>query len=263
MKERGIKEELIERVKEIYKETISRVKVREKKGENIWLVRGVRQGCPMSPILFNILISDLKERLKKRGKGRITVRGERIFSLAYADDLVLIAEEESGMRLMMAELEKYLEEKDLVLNAEKSKIMKFKKGGGKEKNQTWKWKRKNIEVVKEYKYLGVWLQKNGRLERQMQESIRKTGVTMREVWGIGKRRFGRDWKRRLWLFDTLVWTVMGYGVELWGWNSWKRMEGMQEKFLRWLIRADWKTPGYMVKEEFKREDLRIRGLKRA
>lgn len=38
-------------------------------------------------------------------------------------------------------------------------------------------------------------------------------------WGIGKRWFGRDSGRRLWLFDRLVWTVMGYGVEIWDWKE--------------------------------------------
>jgi len=34
-----------------------------------------------------------------------------------------------------------------------------------------------------------------------------------QIWGIGKRRFRRDWRRRIWLFDTLVWTV-SYGMEV-------------------------------------------------
>jgi len=36
----------------------------------------------------------------------------------------------------------------------------------------------------------------------------KTAAILGQIWGIGKRR---DWDRRLWLFDRLVWTVMGYG----------------------------------------------------
>jgi len=50
------------------------------------------------------------------------------------------------------------------------------------------------------------------------------------VWGIGKRRFGRNWQRRIWMFDTLVWTVMGYGAEIWGWEEREKMERTQESF---------------------------------
>lgn len=44
--------------------------------------------------------------------------------------------------------------------------------------------------------------------------MRKASGAMREIWGIGKRWFGGDVKRRLWLFDMMVWTVMSYGVEV-------------------------------------------------
>jgi len=37
---------------------------------------------------------------------------------------------------------------------------------------------------------------------------------MEQVWGIGKRKFGRKWGKRIWLFDVLVWTVMAWGRDL-------------------------------------------------
>lgn len=63
----------------------------------------------------------------------VKVRGRRIYLLAYADDLVFLAEEEEGMRGMMRRLEKYSTEKDLKLNVGKSKMMRFRKGSGREK----------------------------------------------------------------------------------------------------------------------------------
>lgn len=50
----------------------------------------------------------------------------------------------------------------------------------------------------------------------MLETMKRAMAVMGQVWGVGKRRFGRDWGRRLWLFDRLVWTVLGYRVEIWG-----------------------------------------------
>lgn len=55
-----------------------------------------------------------------------------------------------------------------------------------------------------------------RVRKWQFNGCRGAAVAMRQVWGIGKRRFRGDWGRRVWLFDRLVWTVMGYGVEIWG-----------------------------------------------
>jgi len=99
-------------------------------------------------------------------------------------------------------------DKEEELNTEKTNIIKFRRGGGREKKKEWRWKGRKIEEVKEIKYLGYVLQKNGGQEAQIRERAKKAAAIMGQVWGIGKRRFGRDWGRRLWLFDRLVWTVM-------------------------------------------------------
>ena len=42
--------------------------------ENFWLARGVTQGCPLSALLFIILISDMEEEMRKKGWGGLSVR---------------------------------------------------------------------------------------------------------------------------------------------------------------------------------------------
>lgn len=54
------------------------------------------------------------------------------------------------------------------------------------------------------------MQRNGQ-KTQVRNRVKKTAVAMRQVWGIGKERFGGDWGRSICLFDRLAWTVMGYG----------------------------------------------------
>lgn len=53
------------------------------------------------------------------------LRKGRVYSLAYADDVVLMSENEAGMRLMIGEFEKYVREKDLWINVEKIMVMRF------------------------------------------------------------------------------------------------------------------------------------------
>lgn len=49
---------------------------------------------------------------------------------------------------------------------------------------------------------------------------------------------------------------MEFGAEIWGWREWKKVEAMQERWIRW-------TPGYMVREEIRKEKLRIGNREKA
>jgi len=57
------------------------------------------------------------------------------------------------MKEIMRRLERYLTNKNLQLNAEKSKMLCFGKIGGNRRRVKWMWKGKRIEEVSEFKYL--------------------------------------------------------------------------------------------------------------
>lgn len=67
-------------------------------------------------MLFSILIADMEERMSKRLKGGTILGSKKLYSLAYADNIVLLAEDERGMRLMIKEFKRYAEEKNLRVN---------------------------------------------------------------------------------------------------------------------------------------------------
>jgi len=102
--------------------------------------------------------------------------GERkVYTLAYANDMVLI-EEEDDMRTMMEKSEKYLEKKKVELNPDKIKIVRFRKGGRRKRKKEWRWKGRRIEKVKEIKYLEYVLQKNGGQEAQVKDRRKKAAA---------------------------------------------------------------------------------------
>lgn len=191
MRERGVREGLVERVEEMLRETRSRVRVGGKVGSGFWTARGVRQGCPISPMLFNLLTADLEEEMQRVRWGEIKLEGNRVCTLAYADDVVLLAEEEGEMRSIIERLERYVDGKGLELNVEKTKVLRFREGGGRMSKVNWWWKGKKIEEVKEFKYLGYTVQRNEGQERHIKERVARAATVMGQVWGIGKRRFGR------------------------------------------------------------------------
>lgn len=110
MRQRGIRKGLIERIEEVLREIRSRVRVGKRVDKGFWTTRGVRQRCPL---LFNLLIMDLEEEMDKVRWEKIKLERER---MAYANDVVLLAEEENEIKSMIGRFEDYLERKRLDLN---------------------------------------------------------------------------------------------------------------------------------------------------
>lgn len=69
MRRRGVREGLVSRCEELLRETSSRVRVGDEEGSVFWTERGVRQGCPLSPCLFMLLIADLDEEMEEESWG--------------------------------------------------------------------------------------------------------------------------------------------------------------------------------------------------
>ena len=70
-----------------------------------WTEKGVRQGCPLSPLLFSIVIADVEEEMRTGQVGGMRVGKERIWTLACAGDLVL-AKSMDGMKEIIRRLER-------------------------------------------------------------------------------------------------------------------------------------------------------------
>ena len=90
--------------------------------------KGVRQGCPLSRLLFILFIADIEEYLRRRQERGITIGNKRVYALAYTDGPAMIAETNGEMEIMIKYLNKYFKDKELEVNAETSKIMVFSKG---------------------------------------------------------------------------------------------------------------------------------------
>ena len=73
----------------------------------------------------------------------------------------------------LIDLLSYLDKIGLELNAGKTKVLRFREGGRRMSRMSWWWKRKKIEEVKEYKYLGYIFQRNGGKEIHIWERQQK------------------------------------------------------------------------------------------
>lgn len=113
--------------------------------------------------------------------------------------------------------------------------------------------------MKEIKYLGYVLQRNGGQDAQVRDRGKKAAAIM----GNRKEKVRKRLGRRLWLFDRLVWPVIEYGVEVWGWKEREKLERLEERYLRCVLGVERRTPWYPVREELQREKLSVKAGRRA
>ena len=124
LRNRGYPEHLIQTVKSLYEGTKIMIKGNQMKEE---INQGVRQGCSLSPILFNIYMDDMIREWKKMVPSGIYL-GNHVYLnlLLYADDQVIIQENEDDLQRSIYKLNQLCKEYNFHISLQKTKIMAFK-----------------------------------------------------------------------------------------------------------------------------------------
>jgi hypothetical protein len=138
----------------IYSNTKYAIKMSDGLSEEFNSNVGIKQGCVLSPILFNIFLSDLP-CISDQSCDPIELFDININCLMFADDLVLMSNSAIGLQNCLSKLESNCAKWKLTLNTNKTKVLIFNKGGHIIRRFTFTFNRLEIDIVTNDCYLGI------------------------------------------------------------------------------------------------------------
>lgn len=102
MEKFGFSKDFIHCIQALYSSPTARIKVNGSLSDSITLQRGCRQGCPLSPYLFNLFIEPLAQAIRQEtGLNGIFVGAEEYKISLYTDDvLITIKDPNLGLPLL-------------------------------------------------------------------------------------------------------------------------------------------------------------------
>jgi exonuclease III len=201
--------------------------------------KGLRQGCPSSPLNFNVYINDIMDNMRELGVETEGLR-ERICGLLFADDLVLMCPTRNNLRQCAKLLEKWAETAQMSFGHAKCAVMGFgPKAHKKVSHRTQKWHLtgKEIKVVEQYTYLGICFDSSLSLEKMAQERRTKGEKVAHGLYALLTDQ-SIPLFARIKVIKACLTPVLTYGSEIWGMST-KRTNIVQPvltKALKWMLK---------------------------
>ena len=141
-------------IKSLYSNFTSSVRIGNSQTRSFQYTRGVRQGCILSPLLFNLYVKDLAFSFNNMAPNSTL--------FFYADDLIILSRSKVGLQSCFNELSSYCNSWMLRINPKKTKIMIFQRCT-KKCDYVFHIGSEIIDTVQNYTYLGTRISSSGKL----------------------------------------------------------------------------------------------------
>ena len=239
MVDMGFPVHIIKLIKSLYDEQTAAVKINGETSEWFKGEQGVRQGCILSPYLFNIYAENIMRKMYYEDHfdnfDSINIGGHNFPELRYADDTVLLSTTPEGLEKLIMSVKRHSEDQNLFLNAKKTKIMKTDKS---KQEPNIKINNENIEVVNEFQYLGTIITQNGNIHREIK---RRCAMALQKLKKMKKLWQGTSKTTRIKLLRSCIFPIATYGSETWtiNKNAENILSSFEMKCYRNILKIPW------------------------
>ena len=209
----GISSKFVSIVKDLYKKTKNMVLVKGYISNPFETYLGTRQGCNLSPTIFNMYLNDLCQVLRMRNCDPVKMGDKNLNSLMYADDIILFSNTKEGLQKSLNTCHQYFKTWKLQVNIKKTKVMVFNSSN--KTIQSFHYGSENIEVVNKYKYLGIILSNKGSFKLAVEDLLVKAKKAYAAIYQSLNIYNGAKPKIILKAIDMMVFPILTYGCEVW------------------------------------------------
>ena len=247
----NINANLIRVIKQRYDKATSAVYYNGSIGDWFRTTVGVRQGCPLSPTLFNIFLERIMTDALQEHEGTVSIGGRTVTNLRFADDIDGLAGREEELKSLVERIDKTSKDYGMEINAQKTKLMTNAKGI----NAEIKIGEVKLETVKSFKYLGSIVTDQGS-KPEVIARIAQTIAALTKLRTIWNDR-NITLKSKIRLMRSLVLSIFLYACE-----SWTLTKDLERRIQATEMRCFRRLLGISYKDRITNEEVinRIHGI---
>ena len=250
----GVPPRMVRIIKSLHNGMLASVRVRGGVSESFVVSNGLRQGCALAPMLFNLYFAavvrhwqsvssvpgfPLRYRIGRRLVGDRTAKSRldtaAVTESQYADDAAMYTTSRSFLETMAEEFSNCVSAWGLTINIQKTKAMAV--GVNSSRDGIVVPDRGTIETVRSFPYLGSIIADDGMLDRELTSRLAKAARVFGTLADAIFHNSGLSCATRRYVYKVTVLTVLFYGAETWTVKAThkRRLESFHRQCIRSIL----------------------------
>ncbi len=230
----GVAGYMLQALKSLYQGVKCTVRVNGYLTEWFSVTCGLKQGCILSPLLFNLYANDLIQSINCLEQG-VPINDRFLSILLYADDIVLLSDTPSKLQTLLNRLGVWCAAWGLTINESKSKVIHFRPKSGDLTSANFICGGAKLDTVSQYKYLGLIITEHldflSMVKMVSQAASRALGLLIAKDKSFGGMPYNVYTK----CYDAIVQATINYGASVFGTTKYSCIEAVQNRACRYFL----------------------------